>query len=93
MRTAAGQKVRGWFWKGKAADFAWDGKDENGNLMPDGYYSYVVKAQTKAGNSTTKELRGIQIDTRPTPVYVTAGDNGFSPNGDGFKDTITSLRS
>jgi len=89
MRTSAGQKIRGWFWKGKAADFAWDAKDENGNLMPDGYYTYVVKAQTKAGNTTTKELRGIQIDTRPTPVYVTVGDNGFSPNGNGFKDDIT----
>ena len=89
IRTAAGQHVRGWFWKGMAVDFAWDGKDENGNMMPDGYYTYSVKAQTKAGNSIAKELRGIQIDTRPTPVYVTASDNGFSPNGDGFKDAIS----
>ncbi len=89
MHSSTGQRIRGWFWKGKAADFAWDGKDENGNLMPDGTYTYVVKAQTRAGNAATKELRGIQIDTRPTPVYVTVGDNGFSPNGDGFKDTIT----
>ena len=71
--TSAGQKVRGWFWKGNAADVAWDGKDDNGNLMPDGYYTYVVKATSKAGITTTKELRGIQIDTRPTPVYVTVG--------------------
>jgi flagellar hook assembly protein FlgD/outer membrane protein OmpA-like peptidoglycan-associated protein len=89
MRGADGQRIRGWFWKGKAADFTWDGKDDNGNLMPDGYYTYVVKAQGKGGNSATKELRGIQIDTRPTPVYVTAASNGFSPNGDGFKDDIT----
>jgi len=88
VRSSAGQKVRGWFWKGKAADVAWDGKDDNGNLMPDGYYSYVVKATSRAGISTTKELRGIQIDTRPTPVYVTVDSDGFSPNGDGFRDTI-----
>ena len=88
MRSSAGQKVRGWFWKGNAANVAWDGKDDNGNLMPDGYYSYFVKSTSKAGITTTKELRGIQIDTRPTPVYVTVGANGFSPNGDGFKDTI-----
>jgi outer membrane protein OmpA-like peptidoglycan-associated protein len=60
----------------------------NGNLAPDGYYTYAVKATTKAGNTTGKELRGIQIDTRPTPVYVTVSSNGFSPNGDGFRDTI-----
>jgi flagellar hook assembly protein FlgD/outer membrane protein OmpA-like peptidoglycan-associated protein len=89
MRSSAGQKVRGWFWKGTTADFAWDGKDDNGNLMPDGYYSYFVKSTSKAGITTTKELKGIQVDTRPTPVYVTAGANGFSPNGDGFKDTIS----
>ena len=89
MRSSAGQKVRGWFWKGAVADFAWDGKDDNGNMMPDGYYSYFVKSTSKAGITTTKELRGIQVDTRPTPVYVTVGANGFSPNADGFKDTIS----
>ncbi|MGA2977435.1 MAG: FlgD immunoglobulin-like domain containing protein [Spirochaetia bacterium] len=89
MHSADGKKVRGWFWKGKATDFTWDGRDDDGNLMPDGYYTYAVKAQSKAGNTTAKELRGIQIDTRPTPVYVTAASNGFSPNGDGFRDTIS----
>ena len=89
MRSSAGQKVRGWFWKGAASDFAWDGKDDNGNLMPDGYYNYFVKSTSKAGIATTKELSGIQIDTRPTPVYVTVAADGFSPNGDGFKDTIS----
>jgi flagellar hook assembly protein FlgD/outer membrane protein OmpA-like peptidoglycan-associated protein len=89
IRTSAGQRLRGWFWKGKAADVTWDGKDENGNTMPDGYYTYVVKSQSKGGTITTKQLTGIQIDTRPTPVYVTAGSNGFSPNGDGFRDAMT----
>ncbi|HVP19371.1 MAG TPA: FlgD immunoglobulin-like domain containing protein, partial [Spirochaetia bacterium] len=71
IRNAKNEHVRGWFWKGKASDFAWDGKDENGNLMPDGTYTYVVQAQSKGGTTTTKQLTGIQIDTRPTPVYVT----------------------
>jgi flagellar hook assembly protein FlgD/outer membrane protein OmpA-like peptidoglycan-associated protein len=88
IRSSAGQKVRGWFWKGNAADVAWDAKDDNGNLVPDGYYSYVVKAVSKAGITTTKELKGIQVDTRPTPVYVTVDSDGFSPNGDGLRDTI-----
>jgi len=89
MTNASGQRVRQWFWKGKAADFSWDGKDENGNLMADGYYRYTVSAQSKGGNTTTKTLAGIQIDTRPTPVYVTVDTNGFSPNGDGFKDSVS----
>jgi outer membrane protein OmpA-like peptidoglycan-associated protein len=88
IRTAAGQKVRGWIWKGKAADFSWDGKDDNGNQMPDGYYAYEVKAQSRGGTTTTRQLPGIQIDTRPTPVYVTVASGGFSPNGDGFRDDV-----
>lgn len=89
IRDAKGAKVRGWFWKGKAVDLSWDGKDENGNRAPDGFYAYVVKTQNRAGTSAVKELRGIQIDTRPTPVYLTASSNGFSPNGDGVRDDIT----
>ncbi|HVO39188.1 MAG TPA: FlgD immunoglobulin-like domain containing protein, partial [Spirochaetia bacterium] len=88
LRNAKNERIRGWFWKGKAQDFPWDGKDENGNVVPDGTYVYSVKSQTKAGNVTAKEIRGITVDTRPTPAFVTASDTGFSPNGDGFKDTM-----
>jgi flagellar hook assembly protein FlgD/outer membrane protein OmpA-like peptidoglycan-associated protein len=87
IRGGRDERVRGWFWKGKAADFTWDGKDENGNTVPDGYYTYTVKSQTAAGNAAAKELRGIQVDTRPTPVYATQSAAGFSPNGDGVMDT------
>ena len=38
MRTAAGQKVRSWFWKGKASPFTWDGKDENRQAVSSGVY-------------------------------------------------------
>ena len=89
IRDAKAERVREFFWKGKAADFAWDGKDDNGNRVPDGYYTYVVKATRQSGNATAKELRGIQVDTRPTPVYVTASAAGFSPNGDGFRDELS----
>lgn len=89
IRDARARRVRGYFWKGKAADFAWDGKDDNGNRVPDGIYTYVVKAARASGNATAKELRGIQVDTRPTPVYLTAAAAGFSPNGDGFRDELS----
>jgi flagellar hook assembly protein FlgD/outer membrane protein OmpA-like peptidoglycan-associated protein len=89
MKNAKGDAVRGWFWKGKAADFSWDGKDDNGNLVPDGAYAYVVVATSRGGSTTTKQLSGIQIDTRPATAYVTASLDGFSPNGDGFRDTIS----
>jgi flagellar hook assembly protein FlgD len=89
IKNAKGEVVRSWFWKGKAADVTWDGRDENGNSVPDGLYAYTVKAQSRGGNSTIKELRNIQIDTRPTTAYITASATGFSPNGDGVKDSIS----
>jgi len=89
IKNAKAERVRGFFWKGKAADFTWDGKDDNGNRVSDGFYTYVVKATRASGNTTAKELRGIQVDTRATPVYVTVSGAGVSPNGDGLKDDVT----
>ena len=83
-----GQTVRSFFWRGEAADFSWDGKDENGNRLPDGAYTYRVSATDEAGNSLTRELRGLVIDTRPTSAFLTVSAEGFSPNADGFRDTI-----
>ena len=87
--NAKGEHVRGWFWKGKAADVTWDGKDDNGNAAPDGTYAYIVKSTTAAGNTTVKELKGIQIDTRPTPIFLTASATGFSPTPAGTPNSIS----
>jgi outer membrane protein OmpA-like peptidoglycan-associated protein len=88
FRSAKGEVVRSYYWKGQATAFQWDGKDENGNKIPDGSYSYIIKSTDQAGNSDSKELRGLQIDTRVTSVFVTASSDGFSPNGDAFADSI-----
>ncbi len=88
LKNSKGEKVRSWFWKGKAADFAWDGKDENGNAAPDGTYTYAAKSASRAGITTAKELRGIMVDTKQTPVYITVSAEGLSPNGDGVMDSI-----
>ncbi|UCF97744.1 MAG: OmpA family protein [Spirochaetaceae bacterium] len=88
FRNARGEVVRSYYWKGKAADFQWDGKDENGNKIPDGAYSYTIRSTDQAGNSVTRELRSLQIDTRVTSVFITASSDGFSPNRDAFADSI-----
>jgi flagellar hook assembly protein FlgD/outer membrane protein OmpA-like peptidoglycan-associated protein len=88
IQDAAGKPMRGLTWQGKAVDFTWDGKDNNGNVVPDGLYRYVVSSTDRAGNRTVRTLDGIRVDTRPTPVSVKAASDGFSPNGDGYRDTI-----
>ena len=61
FRNAKAEVVRSFFWKGRTTDFQWDGKDENGNKIPDGSYSYKVSSTDQAGNSVSKELRGLEI--------------------------------
>lgn len=87
--NARGQTVRSYYWKGQAASFRWDGKDENGNKIPDGQYSYRVKGTDRAGNSVVRELKGITIDTRQTAAFLTVSSDGFSPNGDGMADALS----
>jgi flagellar hook assembly protein FlgD/outer membrane protein OmpA-like peptidoglycan-associated protein len=88
IQTAAGMAVRAYVWHGKTVDVSWDGRDDTGNLVPDGTYRYTVSAADKAGNKTVKSVDGIQVDTRPTPVSASAKLDGFSPNGDGLWDAI-----
>ena len=77
------------YWKGEAGTFTWNGKNENGKTLDDGTYTYAVSAVDRAGNSVTKKLENIQIDTKATPVYVSSEAKAFSPNGDGRKDAVT----
>jgi len=88
FRDAGGKAVRRFYWKGQAASFQWDGKDENGNKIPDGPYSYRMTSTDQAGNSVSRQLTGLEIDTRVTSVFVTASSDGLSPNRDGYRDSI-----
>ncbi|MCG8453560.1 MAG: OmpA family protein [Spirochaetales bacterium] len=65
---------RRWLWSPQLENLVWDGRDDSGNLLPDGSYSYRVEAQDVAGNETVRELSNIVIDTAPRPVYLTASE-------------------
>lgn len=73
-------------WRGRARDFAWDGRDDDGNLLPDGEYMYAVFSTDRAGNRTEVSVSGITIDTRETPVRIRLGGTAFSPDGNGVQD-------
>jgi len=83
-----GNAVRNIVWNGEVPDFSWDGIDDQGEVVPDGIYNIVVSATDKAGNTGTARIEDVKVDTKPTPVYVKASADGFSPNGDGRKENI-----
>jgi len=75
-------------WKGTAEPWFWNGTDINGNILPDGVYSYSVSSQDPAGNKTTQVIENLTIDNRRTKAFLTVDKKGFSPNGDGVMDTL-----
>jgi len=89
ISNSSGEVVKSIFWKENAAGFSWDGTDENGNRIPDGLYTYTLRSTDRAGNSVAAAIKGIEIDTRRTSLFLTASESGLSPNGDGFKEDIT----
>ena len=65
-------------------NFVWDGKDERGEIVSDGVYSYTVWA-----NENKKTISNIIVDTNKPNVAINIYKKYFSPNGDGVNDTIT----
>lgn len=60
-----------------------------GKLVPNGAYSYEVVSVDVAGNSTSASIKGITVDATKPRVFVTASDNGISPNDDGIRDEVS----
>ncbi len=83
-----GEVVRTVVWEGRVENFVWDGTDAQGSVLPDGVYTYTLTAEDEAENVARPIVTRVRIDTRPTPVRITASDAGFSPNGDGILDVL-----
>jgi outer membrane protein OmpA-like peptidoglycan-associated protein len=69
--------------------FEWDGKGENGNVLPEGVYSITITGQDKAGNVTKMTVKEIALDVRERQASVDVDHSTFSPNADGSFDTVT----
>lgn len=81
--------VKSHFWNGQVSDFFWDGLDDQGNLVPAGEYIYILTSTDRAGNFFQTSVPEIFVDTTLKPVLIYLSENGFSPNGDGYRDSIT----
>ncbi|MEA1877651.1 MAG: FlgD immunoglobulin-like domain containing protein [Bacteroidota bacterium] len=69
--------------------FTWDGKDNAGNLVPDGEYLYKFSGISfHEEKSLISESGDLLVDTTPPEVKGVASSYKISPNGDGKFDAI-----
>jgi len=67
----------------------WNGKDDQGKVVPDGEYEAYVFAVDRAGNSFSTVSGRVRIDTRHPAASLGVDREAFSPNGDGIAETAT----
>lgn len=72
--------------------FVWDGRDNDGELMPEGEYVYRLEGEDRAANvhSATLDQR-IVLSLQAGQLQLGYGDGdrrAFSPNDDGVLDTL-----
>ena len=70
------------------SQLSWDGRDEDGKLMPDGIYYVKIYAKDKSGNETTTKPLSVLLDTISPEATGKQSDSIFSPNNDGNKETL-----
>jgi flagellar hook assembly protein FlgD/outer membrane protein OmpA-like peptidoglycan-associated protein len=73
--------IRSWNWTGQApaATILWDGRDEAGNIVPDGVYRFALSSTDEAGNSTSKTINNITVDARVPRAFLTASSEAIAP--------------
>ena len=68
-----------------AVNVEWDGRDDDGRIVPDG--SYRPRLTLESGARTFVLRNPIQLDTRAPKITVTrVSPKVFSPDGDGRND-------
>lgn len=70
------------------AVFVWDGKTSGGVLAPDGLYRYRLIGSDAAGNESRVSSSAFRLDARIPSAVLSSDKFAFSPNGDGFADTV-----
>jgi outer membrane protein OmpA-like peptidoglycan-associated protein/flagellar hook assembly protein FlgD len=83
-------KVKQYSFSGSTPEqIIWDGTNEKGESVEDGIYRYVLMGEDEAGNTVKESLDNIIVNTDETAVFITAGGDAFSPNGDGLFDALS----
>lgn len=75
-----GKVIRSWTGTQLWVDLWWNGKDQNGNIAPDGKYRCTVTGSDLYGNAMTPKTKTITVDTTsPTIEGITHSPDPFNP--------------
>ncbi|TVQ21562.1 MAG: hypothetical protein EA383_16830 [Spirochaetaceae bacterium] len=60
--------------------WTWDGRDADGEIVPDGEYSYVLTGRDRPGNRISETVTGIRVATEDGDAVVVANRPAFNPS-------------
>ena len=66
--------------------FAWDGRDDRGRIVPDG--SYRIQLNLEDEGRTIEFPHEVRVDSAPPRIDVNVRHGVFSPDGDGRADRV-----
>ncbi|MBN2050050.1 MAG: OmpA family protein [Spirochaetales bacterium] len=89
IKTMDGKTVMAWLWENTSPPaFDWNGRDQEGQLLPDSVYQYLIEATDRAGNRTAGKLTNIIINTQETPISIYIDHSFFAPGMEGSRNTM-----
>ncbi len=61
--------------------FSWDGRDDDGEIVPDGIYTYELEGRDRPGNTVVERIEDLRVATEEGEVRVSTSHRAFSPDG------------
>jgi flagellar motor protein MotB/flagellar hook assembly protein FlgD len=78
--NAAGEKIRSFETEsGRPPRRVWDGRDDAGQIAPDGVYSFRISAADRAMNSASAQVNNIILDAREAGAFLTSSVTAIAP--------------
>ncbi len=83
ITDAQGKEVFHWTWENAAPQtVTWDGKDEFGNWLPGGIYTYRIQSKDRAGNvSDRTQISNIRFDPMRRSINLFVKGSPIAPGG------------
>ncbi|QQO08152.1 FlgD immunoglobulin-like domain containing protein [Breznakiella homolactica] len=75
------------------SSFVWDGRDNRGDIVPDGTYTYTLTARDEGGNTFEDSIRNIIVDAAPTAIALSLDGTALSTDPDSNYRNVTLVNS